>query len=219
MENKEQYEIEKIKIEIAQLKEPFWKKPNTLLSVVTIIITALIGFNSYFVKVNQENISKIEELEEQNKISKALQDKIILENHALEKTKMLLVAEDNERKYNASVIALKNAEIALNKVEHDIKSTSSKLNKVQENLLLEKEKYNKYQEKVKKVTEYMSGYGPGYANGIITSNQGKQKIRQISELDDKEEQIKQIADFTMKVVSQTFNKYTIVKSGHLEIRE
>ena len=64
---KEELEKQKLKVEIEQFQKPFWKNPTLIISFLTVIISATIGFSSYFTKVNQDNITKIEELQELTK--------------------------------------------------------------------------------------------------------------------------------------------------------
>ena len=106
---KEELEKQKLKVEIEQIRKPFWKNPTLIISFLTVIISATIGFSSYFTKVNQDNITKIEELQELTKKQEILERKIELQNLNLQKTQIENRAKQlqtNLDKINADLLKL-----------------------------------------------------------------------------------------------------------------
>jgi hypothetical protein len=242
METKEALEAEKLRIEIAQLKEPYWKKPGTMISTATVIITAIIGFSSYFVKVNQENVSKIKELELKIKENAGLSQKIEVENLNLQKTQIEIEARENRTRYEQSKqeliqvgkeidkkskaldavrveLGAAKDKYAQNKqmLDKQIADKSRALNALSLDLVNSKNTYNQYKEKVKNVVKYMADYGPEYARGVLSSPSGKLKISEIAAMPVMEERIKEIDKFSMNIVRQTFVRYISKKEGELEI--
>mgnify|MGYP000362295561 FL=1 len=109
---KEELEKQKLKVEIEQFQKPFWKNPTLIISFLTVIISATIGFSSYFTKVNQDNITKIEELQELTKKQEALERKIELQNLNLQKTQIENRAKQlqtNLDKINANLMKLESS--------------------------------------------------------------------------------------------------------------
>ncbi|MDA9303620.1 hypothetical protein N9Q03_00610 [Flavobacteriaceae bacterium] len=130
---KEELEKQKLKVEIEQFQKPFWKNPTLIISFLTVIISATIGFSSYFTKVNQDNITKIEELQELTKKQEALERKIELQNLNLQKTQLENRAKQlqtNLDKINADLLNLESSLIIKNQ----------KLSKLTTNLEKEKKK-------------------------------------------------------------------------------
>lgn len=130
---KEEIEKQKLKVEIEQFQKPFWKNPTLIISFLTVIISATIGFSSYFTKVNQDNITKIEELQELTKKQEALERKIELQNLNLQKTQLENRAKQlqtNLDKINADLLNLESSLIIKNQ----------KLSKLTTNLEKEKKK-------------------------------------------------------------------------------
>jgi DNA repair exonuclease SbcCD ATPase subunit len=176
--------------------------------------------------VDQENVSKIKELEQKNRENEALQQKIKVENLNLQKTQIEIQAEENRSKaeqYSVRLIqvekefSLKNNE--LKTVNEKLIINASKLIDSAEKLSNIKTDYAEYKEKVKKITEYMAGYGPGYAKGVLGTESGKSKMKEIAELPNANDRAREIEIFTMNIINQTFNKYTSKKNGELSLIE
>ena len=210
MSTKEEFEIEKIKLEIAQLNEPFWKKPNIMISVTTVLLTAIIGFSSYFAKVDQEHIAQIKALESKIKENKEASQKLELENLNIKNTHIQIQAEQYQKNYDES-------KIKLSAMEKDIAIKSKNLANFITDLKKTKSSYNLYKEKVNNITQYMANYGVGYAKGVLSSNSGKLKINQIATLPTPDERVQEIERFTTNIINQTFAKYTTKKAGELAL--
>ncbi|MDA8850171.1 hypothetical protein N9J10_01585 [Flavobacteriaceae bacterium] len=207
---KEELEKQKLKVEIEQIRKPFWKNPTLIISFLTVIISATIGFSSYFTKVNQDNITKIEELQELTKKQEALERKIELQNLNLQKTQI-----ENRAKQLQTNLDKINANLM--KLESSLLIKNQKLSKLTTNLEKEKKRNKNYFETVEKITLYMADYGPGYAKGVLSSTSGKNKIKQITEIANKKIQAKEIEKFTNDIVSQTFRKYLTKKNNEIRL--
>lgn len=206
---KEELEIEKLKVEINQLETPFWKKPTIVISFLTVVISALIGFSSYFKQVNQDNIAEIKELQGLVKEKEALDKKIELQNLNLQKTQIENEANRLKEELDELIIEVQQQKTVLKLKNEQLTHLTSEINK-------EKVMREEYIEKVSEITNYMADYGPAYASDIISSPSGQEKINQITKVESDVEQAKEIENFTNKVVRQTFKKY-IQKKGD-EIR-
>lgn len=218
MNSREEFEIEKIKLEIAQMKAPFWKKSNILISVATILVSVIIGFSSYFASVDQKNVALIEDLKSKIKENETIRQRIEVENLNLQKTKFQANAEELEKKYNE-------AQAKLDAIEKEIKSRNTDLTVAKKDLLAArtdlstaKKDYVNYKKKVEDITTYMHDYGIGYAEGILKSESGRKAMEKIARLPDNEERKKEIESFAIQIVRQTFDKYTSKKSGELELK-
>lgn len=206
---KEELEIQKLKVEINQLEKPFWKRPPIVISFLTVVISALIGFSSYFKQVNQDNIAEIEKLQGLVKEKEALDKKIELQNLNLQKTQIENDAKSLKKELDDLTFEVQQQKSIL-------KLKNEQLAQLKSDIVKEKTRREKYIKKVSEITKYMADYGPGYAKGIISSPSGQEKINQITKINSNVEQAKEIGNFTNNIVRQTFEKY-IQKKGD-EIR-
>lgn len=97
----EQLRIKKLELDVKELARSHWKKPQylttTIVSVLTILVTAAIGFDRYFQNVDQNRANEIEAL--QKIIEDDKQSKHELENarQKLENTKLRLENEEAQQ--------------------------------------------------------------------------------------------------------------------------
>lgn len=207
---KEELEIEKLKVEINQLEKPFWKKPAIVISFLTVVISALIGFSSYFKQVNQDNIAEIEKLQGLVKEKEALDRKIELQNLNLQKTQV-----ENDAKRLKDELDELITEVQQQKAI--LQSKNVQLGQLKSQIKTEKARREEYIEKVSEITQYMADYGPGYAKDLISSPSEQEKIYQITRVEPKQQQAKEIENFTNNIVEQTFKKYIEKKGDELQL--
>lgn len=225
-----QLQAEKLRIEINQLNEPFWRKSNVMVSVFTIILTAIIGFSSYFVSVDEANQRKITELEAKIEEDTKIQHEIELRTLGLEKTQMQQLADDNKKKYDESATRLvdigtrinaKEKEITLKKQqiagkEQTIAANKKKLEYLNSELESARIHYNRYIREVKEVVSYMKDYGPSYGHGIVDSPNTVAVLQQVAATEGTENRIAAIKKFTNHVLDQTFSRYSQLKEMKLD---
>jgi hypothetical protein len=219
--NEDQLRIKKLELEIIELSKPNWKKPSyltILVSVLTILISATIGFSQYFTKVDQENARKVEELEGKLNDNKEQQHKMEM---ATQKYETFLINTENEE------IKKKNSEIKQylidnqNKLfitEQKIKDKQSELQNSNLKLQNVEKKFNGYQHLVSNTINKYNEYSPGYAKGIIDSPSGQEKIKEIIGLKDVENQKYEIERFAYGVMNQTHIKSTEKITSELGIK-
>lgn len=208
--NKEDLEKQKLQVEIDQLNRPFWKNPTIVISSVTVILSALIGFSSYFNQVDQDNVEKIKELKELIQKQEAVERKIELQNLQLQKTQI-----ENEAKELEQQLLILAEEVEQKKAILQTKNNA--LAKLKLQLAEEKIRSKTYLEKVSQVTAYMADYGPGYAKGLLSSTSGVAKIKEITNLDDPSKQAEEIENFTLSIVNKTFKKYLQKKGDEIRL--
>jgi|TARA_B110000908_G_scaffold119730_1_gene140329 hypothetical protein len=195
----EELKIKKLELEISEISKPEWRKPAYTISVLTIVISALIGFGQYYNKVDSDNFAKIEKLENTIAKNKEQQHKMEI---ATSKYETLIIKKENEEEKKKNKSLQEQVSInqrKLDKIENDIRK------KGMEFLRLKKE-YNGFKNLVKKTLEKNKQYSQEYANGVINSSSGQDKIREIIELDDLEMQRKEIGIFAFGVMNQTNEK-------------
>lgn len=209
--NEDQLRIKKLELEIAELTKPNWQKPSyltILVSVLTILISATIGFSQYFTKVNQENVRKVEELENKLAENKDQQHKLEI---ARFKYETLMAKNENEEIMKKTVIL--NQEITENQKKLSI--TESEIQKKQIEIQSAKVKlknlektYTNFKHLVSVTIRKYKEYSPGYANGIINSQSGQAKINEIVQLKNTDNQRIEISRFAFGIMNQTYTKST-----------
>ena len=224
---KEEAELKKIELEIKRLKLPFWKNPAYL----TILVTLIIGFSSYYVTVGKAKRAQIADL--RTEIEKLEQQKFSLEQqeNSLERTKEELKADHYQRQYEyfkdkkeeieRSIQVkelrfinledkLKRSEVELTKVESSIQNQEKEYEQL-------KIQYDDYKAKVNKVIEEVEDYSPSYANGLIRSPEGQSKINFIMSITDKNLMKTEIGRFAYGISNQAFDESIARKKLKLEI--
>lgn len=218
---KEEIEIKKIALEIEKIKLPFWKNPAYL----TILVTIIIGFSSYYVATDNEKKKQIETLEAENK-------KLEQQQSSLQKTKVELNADYYQRKFEdyrskkeeiERSIQLK--EFRLIGLEDKLKESENKFVDFQTKLREQEKQFNEtkieYEELKKNVNlviDEVAQYGPKYANGLIRSPEGQDKVTFIISLTDKNLMRTEIGRFAYGICNQAFDQSVAANRLKLNIR-
>jgi len=190
----EELKIKKLELEISELAKPSWKKPQyitTIVSVLTVLVTATIGFDRYFENVDQNHIQTIENLERTIMENKEQQHKSEISRVEYE-IKMLEIAKENSKEQNLIL-------------EKKIKESSTELQIAQSKLNVMESKLNKYSETLDKVFATIvkyEKYSPNFARGVIDSPSGQNKIDEIIAISDNSTQRKEIASFAFNITNQ-----------------
>lgn len=184
---KEDYEIEKLKVEISILKKPFLKKPTSisvLISAATVIVTAIIGFKTYFTEVNTENIAEIKRLENVVKINENLKNEIIYQKSQLSQKQVELEADYYQRKYEDYKVKTDNQKEELLKVKHETDIFKDRMMTV-----------------IKESENYVSSeYLPGFMSGILANETNKKELLNYAS----EDNVEDLEKFIKWLIERTY---------------
>ncbi|MCE7990967.1 MAG: hypothetical protein HEP71_03270 [Roseivirga sp.] len=192
----------KLLLEIEELSKPSWKKPaylTIIVSAITILITAMIGFGQYYDKVDKDNQRRVEELEKVISENKDQQHKMEI---ATAKYETLIAQSARDSMLNSNE-ALRLEIIAeqgkLRKIQSDILAREKELQKV-------KGDYADFKSQVVGILDQYKRYSQGFANGVIRSDEGKEKIEEIRQIANPELQRSEIGRFAYTVTQQTYTQ-------------
>jgi hypothetical protein len=218
---KEELEQRKLQLEIEKLKLPFWKNPAYL----TILVTIIVGFSSYYIATDKEKKHQIDDLTKKNDILEKQQNE-------LERTKVELTADHFQRM--SEDLKYKNEEIEKNiqlkelklitlennftAAKKDFANFQVKLNQQEKEYNRTKAEYENYKQRVKSVIDEVATYGPGYANGLIRSPAGQEQINYIISLSDKNLMKTEIGRFAFGISNQAFDQSLAKKTINLDIQ-
>ncbi|WP_298516347.1 hypothetical protein [uncultured Kordia sp.] len=198
MATKEELEILKLEEELKQLKAPFWKKPSYLTIIgsgLTIIISAAIGFSSYYTKVDLDNKAKLEQL--QNKIK--------------ESEKAAAVAKDETNKLKSETYKLRYEDYK-NRVE----DKKNELSEMEDKLKVAERRLNNYKARFKSVSSEVENYiskqyTPGFTEGILDTNEEEMK-----KFATNAETLTNLRKFIAFVVKRTYTKSNEKRKAELD---
>jgi hypothetical protein len=206
--------IKKLELEIAELSRPSWKRPAYLtivISVLTVLISSLIGFGQYFEKVDKDNIRKIEELEKKITENKEQEHKLEI---ATARYETLITKNENEEVRKSNTILkddLKNNQIKLGIIEKEIGQKEAEFLRLTN-------QFGEFKDLVAGTIKKYKEYSPGYANGVINSQSGQAKIKEIIDLTEVERQRTEIGRFAYSIMNQTFDKSTSQILAELDLK-
>ena len=144
MSSLQELQQQKLIEEIRLLREPFWKKPSYLtvvISALTIIVTAAIGFSTYYHNKDELREAQIKNLEEKIKQSQQSEENARFQLQELESETYRLRYEDFKDKTAEKQELLRTISIELDKKNQDLKEVRSKVARVAnevENFISEK---------------------------------------------------------------------------------
>ncbi|MEM9820780.1 MAG: hypothetical protein AAF985_06900, partial [Bacteroidota bacterium] len=192
----EELRMKKLELEIRELAKPSWRKPAYLtivVSVLTILLSTLIGFGRYFEKVDKANIQKIEELEEKMASNKEQQHKMEM---AAMNYETLMTNQENE------VVKESNAELKadISKNKQELKRIEEQVRKKEAALQAIEKEFRDYKSLVFGTIERYKKYSPNYARGVINSTSGQAKIKAIMAFENQEKQREAIGKFAYGVM-------------------
>jgi len=183
----EELRTKKLQLEIDELSRSSWKKPaylTIIISAVTVAISAYFGFSQYFKQVDRTNIETIERLEKEKEDFKN-------EKHDAQIAKaqyelLLRDVENKEMQDHMLLISQQSLE-----QEKQFASIKKKLLRVK-NLEKTIDKYNSY------IIEY--------ARGVIASPSGQNKVREIIEIENPEQQKRELENFAFNITKQSHSR-------------
>jgi|GEM_PF-3093811 len=192
--SEEELRIQKLQIEIKELSKSNWRKPSGLtiiISAITVTISAYFGFAQYFKQVDQDNITKIENLEREQDKVKAEKRNAEIEKHNAEiaKSDYELLIQQNEKR----------------DIENELKLIREQFQKKENQLSRLKKELNgikSVEEAVNKYSEYILGY----AQGIIRSPSGQNKVESIISIENDQDKKAEIENFAFNVTQQAHSK-------------
>ena len=204
----EELKTRKLEIEISEMSKPFWKRPQyvttTIISVLTILITAAIGFNRYFENVDNSRKATIEKLEETIERDKE-------QKHELE------IARQN---FELSTLRNENRE-ALNiqkEVEKEVKEAELKLKQAESKYAQVSRKYAAFVDNVQGTLSEYKELAPKHGNRLINSRFGQKAILEILEIPNADEQRIAIGKFAYGITNQTYVEINKEISKNLGIK-
>jgi hypothetical protein len=217
---KEELEIKKLELEVDKLKQPFFKNPAHL----SILVTIILGFSSYYIATDKAKEKQIKELTEQNAI-------LYEKQTSLEKTKVELRADHFQRQFEEfkskkeeveQSIQLKEIQFMrlsdkLEEAEREYNDYKIKLNQVQNQYVATKTEYEDYKKRVSIVIDEVADYGPDFAKGLIKSPEGQEKINFIISQNDKGFMKTEIERFAFGISNQAFDQSFARKKIDLRI--
>jgi len=204
-------EEKKLLLEIRELEKPFWQKPaylTIIISSLTVIISAGIGFSAYYTKVDEANLKTIDD---QKKTIEDLKD----QQHYTELAKRELEITQKGLEMERIDVQKSEAEEHLKQSETRLKTKDAQLHTIEAQISQSQSRYLAYKDSVKNVVTYISQYGPGYAKGLIESPSGQDAINDIMDIEDKRAQKAEIERFAYRVSEQAFIKTENRKSQDL----
>lgn len=192
--SEEELRIQKLQIEIKELSKSNWRKPaglTIIISAITVTTSAYFGFAQYFKQVDQDNITKIENLEREQDKVKAERRSAEIEKHNAEiaKSNYELLLQQNETRDIANKLKL---------IHEQFREKEKQLS----NLKKELNGIKSVEEAVNKYNDYILGY----AQGIIRSPSGQNKMESILGLENDQDKKMEIEKFAFNVTQQAHLK-------------
>lgn len=198
----QELKIRKLELEIADLSTPRWKRPaylTIIVSAITIIVSAIIGFSNYFSRVDDERAkqitdlqSTIERLEDERHFNEISSKNIEL-NRLKEQIKSL-----DAQKLKIE-IEIQDSKLALILSNQELAQSRQRLADV-------KKEHEEYVENVTSILSKYKELAPKHGNRLISSASGQAKIKQIMMITDPNVQRVEIGKFAYGITNQTYSE-------------